>query len=145
MKNKWEQWQLQKGSLCCKKEVLKKLTSSEVPLQKLFTRSWRHQRFWRSSRAEDHQKLKDWRLQMLFKWYCNHTYFCRRLEHEATANSKESESIGCYSFENLERTIVRSVQPLSPLLWFVSASTRTLVVPTLVFFHTWNGFEIDPS
>jgi len=28
---------------------------------------------------------------------------------------------------------------------FVSASTRTTVVPATVFLQTWNGFEIDPS
>jgi len=28
---------------------------------------------------------------------------------------------------------------------FMSASTRTTVVPATVFLQTWNGFEIAPS
>jgi len=28
---------------------------------------------------------------------------------------------------------------------FMSASTRTTVVPATVFLQTWNKFEIDPS
>jgi len=28
---------------------------------------------------------------------------------------------------------------------FMSASTRTIVVPATVFLRTWNGFEIPPS
>jgi len=80
---------LQKRSFCCKKEVLKTRGSEEADVI-------------RSSSSEAvHQKLKDWRLQMLFKWCFNHAYFCRRLDHEATANSKEFESIGWYSLENV--------------------------------------------
>jgi len=29
--------------------------------------------------------------------------------------------------------------------YFMSASTRTIVVPAIVFLPTWNGFEIAPS
>jgi len=58
--------------------VLKKLMSSKAPLQKQFTRSWRHQRFWRSSEAE---RLK--LFQMLFKWWFNHAYHQRRLEERS--------------------------------------------------------------
>jgi len=44
-------------------------------------------------------------------------------KNEARTNSNGFEGIGCFFFgESWKRTIVRSVQPLSPLLWFVSAT-----------------------
>ena len=54
LKNKWEQWDLQKGSLSIKKASEEK-------------------RFWRSPEADvirgskDHQKLKDWQFQSLLQ------------------------------------------------------------------------------
>jgi len=43
------------------------------------TKSKFHQKFWRSSGAEDHQKLKELKLQKGCSKDSNHGYHCRRL------------------------------------------------------------------
>jgi len=69
-KNKWEQWNQQEGSLkhmkkrgsednCSWSADVIRSTSPKAHL----TRSTFHQKFWRSSGAEDHQKLEELKLQ----------------------------------------------------------------------------------
>jgi len=67
--NKKEGWSIWRKGFW-RQAVQKKLMSSEAPLQKQFSRSWCHQKFWRSSEAG---QLKN------FKWWLNHAYHCRRL------------------------------------------------------------------
>ena len=90
------------------------LTSSEAPHQKQD-----HQRQFSS---EDHQELKiirSWE-NWSFKRCSNDLIspiIAEDLKIEATANSNGFEGIGCFFFgESWKRTIVRSVQPPSPLL-----------------------------
>jgi len=97
------------------------LTSSEAPHQK------QHHQKLTSLEAKDHQELKiiisceNWS----FKDCSNDLItpsIAEDWKNEATANSNGFEGIGCFFVgESWKRTIVRSVQPLSPLLWFVSA------------------------
>jgi len=71
-------------------------------------------------------------------------------EHQkskATVISNEFEGIGCLFFEECwQSTIVRSVQPLPPLLSLcLCYKTRITALPATMFLHTGNGFEVDPS
>jgi len=103
--------------------VLKKLTSSEVPLQKQFTRRWRHQRFWRSSEAG---RLKNFQniVQMKIK---------SRLSLQKIGRIKQRlfQWIGClFSWESWKKGHLYEVY--SHYLHysvFVSAGTGTTVVP----------------
>jgi len=141
-KNKWEQWNQQsKGSLKHLKKVLLKssapevITSSEAPHQK-----------------QDHQMLK-----IIRRWNNQSFKGCSKVlimpsiaedqKSKPTANSNEFEGIGCLFFEERwQSTIVRSVQPLPPLLSLcLCYRTRITAMPATMFLHTWNGFEIDHS
>ena len=101
--------------------VLKKLASSEAPLQKLVTRSWRHQkhlkiiRSWRSSEAG---RLKNFKCCSNEDWIT--PIIAEDWENKTMAISNGFEGIGClFSWERWKRTFVRSVQSLSPLLCFL--------------------------
>jgi len=147
-KNKWEQWYQQEGSLKhLKKRGFEDKRSwrscrhQKHSPHKLVTRSWRHQKFWRPSEAE---RLKN------FKCCSNNDLITHIIaedwKNKAMANSNGFEDIRCLFFgERWKRTIVRSVQPLSPLLWYVSAigQEQQLCLHQCVL-QTWNGFEIDP-
>ena len=111
--NKKEAWSIWRKRFW-RQAALKKLTSSEAPLQKQFSRSWRHQRFWRSSEAGRRKNFKccsneDWITPII----------AEDRKSETTDFSNGFEDIGClFSWEHWKRTFVRSVQPLSPLLCF---------------------------
>jgi len=117
-KNKWEQWNQQVGSL----KHMKKRGSED----KVLLKCWRHQK-------QDHQKqISSEDLKIIRSWEnwsfkgCSNDLITSGIaedwKNEATANSNGFEGIGCFFVgECWKRTIVRSVQPLSPLLWFVSA------------------------
>jgi len=111
--NKKEAWSIWRKRFW-RQAVMKKLTSSEAPLQKQFTRSWRHQRFWRSSETG---RLKN------FKCCSNNDWItpivAEDWENKTTAISNGFEGIEClFSWERWKKTFVRSVQPLPPLLCF---------------------------
>jgi len=111
--NKKEAWSIWRKRFW-RHAVLKKLTSSEAPLQKQFTRSWRHQRFWRSSEA---RRLKNFKCCSNDDWIM--PIIAEDWENKTTTISNEFEGIRClFSWERWKRTFVRSVQPLSPLLCF---------------------------
>jgi len=111
--NKKEAWSIWRKRFW-RQAVLKKLTSSEAPLQNQFTISWHHQRFWRSSKAE---RLKNFKCCSKDDWIT--PIIAEDWENKTTAISNGFEGIGClFSWERWKRTFVRSVQPLSPLLCF---------------------------
>ena len=108
-KNKWEQWNLQKGSLCYKIEFeedniwrhLKQLirsSSSEAVYQKLT-----------SSEVEDHQKLKiirSWRREALEFVNCcySHAYDCRRNGSlEQRLIQRNLKALDTYPLKNAEK------------------------------------------
>jgi len=68
-------------------------------------------------------------------------------KNKATVISNEFEGIRCLFFEERwQSTIVRSVQPLPPLLRVcLCYKTRITATPATMFLQTLNGFEIDPS
>ena len=146
-KNKWEQWnQQRKGSLKHLKKVLLKLSVLEVMTwSEASSSETPHQK-------QDHQKLKiirRWKNQS-FKGYSKHlitSSIAEGQKSKSTANSNEFEGIGCLFFgEHWQSTILRSVQPLSPLLNLcLCYNTRIIAMPATMFLRTWNGFEIDPS
>jgi len=141
-KNKLEQWNQQsKESLKHLKKLLLKssapevMTSSEAPHQK-----------------QNHQKLKiirRWKNQSFtgFSKVLITPSIAEYQKSKETVNSNEFEGIGCLFFEDRwQSTIVRSVQPLPPLLSLcLCYRTRITSMPATMFLHTWNGFEIDPS
>jgi len=115
--NKKEAWSI------WRKEVLKTRGPEEADvIRSTLLKSWSQEAdvirsIWRSSEAE---RLKN------FKCCANEDLITPIIvedwNNKATANSNGFEGIGCLFFgERWKRTIVRSVQPLSPLLWFVSA------------------------
>jgi len=135
-KNKWQQWNQQsKWSLKHLKKVLLKW--------------WRHQK--QVHQKQDHQKLKVNR-----RWKNQNVKGCLKVlitpsiaedqKSKATTNSNEFEGIGCLFFEERwQSTIVRSVQPLPPLLSLcLCYKTRITAMPATMFLQTWNEFEIDP-
>jgi len=92
------------------------LTSSETPHQKQD-----HQKQFSS---EDLKIIRSWE-NWSFKGCSNDLItpsIAEDWKNEATTNSNGFEGIGFFFVgEGWKKTIVRSVQPLSPLLWFVSA------------------------
>ena len=101
-------------------------------------------------RSEDHQELKiirSWE-NWSFKRCSNDLItpsIAEDWKNEATTNSNGFEGIGCFFVgESWKRTIVRSVQPLSPLLWFVSAIGQEQQL-CLHQCSSRLGMEIDPS
>jgi len=119
-----------KGSLWCKEaseekrcwrqEVMKIIRSwhhQKYSHQKLDTRSWRNQRFWRSSEAERLEASKFCHMLLL-----SYLYTQKEWKPRATVISEEFEGIGCLSTEQRRKKDNSTiVQPLSPLLYFVSA------------------------
>ena len=102
----------------------RKLEASE---DTVLLKSWRHQKQHHqklfSSEAEDHQKLKESKLQKDVQIILISSSIAEDWKNKAMTNSNGFEGIGCfYVGESWQRTIVRSVQPLSPLLCFVSAT-----------------------
>ena len=56
------------------------------------------------------------------------------------------KALDAYSVESVEKGLLYEVyNHYLHYSVFMSASTRTTVVPATVFFQTWNEFEIDPS
>ena len=101
----------------------------------------------RSPEAEVHQEmknLKDSRSGNMI-WSC--LCIAKDWKSITTALEKEFESIGCLFYqERWQRTIVRTVQPLPPLLCSCLCNkTRITALPAEMFPHTRNAFEIDPS
>ena len=59
---------------------------------------------------------------------------------------KELKVLDAYSLESVEKGHLYEVyNHYLHYSDFMSASTRTTVVPATVFLQTWNGFEIAPS
>jgi len=112
------------------------MTSSEASHQKLnITRS--------CSSSED-AKLKALKV---VQWIQSRLSIAEDQKSETMANSNEFKGIRCLFFEERwQSTIVRSVQPLPPLLSFcLCYKTRITALPATMFLQTWNGFEIDLS
>jgi len=110
------------------RQVVLKLTSSEA-----LSSEAGHQKLTSSEASEDHQELKiirSWRSSEAgrlknFKCCSNEDWITPIIaedwKNKATAISNGFEGIECvFIRERWKRTIVRSVQPLPPLLWFVS-------------------------
>jgi len=56
------------------------------------------------------------------------------------------KALGAYSVESVEKGHLYEVyNHYLHYSVFMSASTRTTIVPATVFLQTWNGFEIAPS
>ena len=126
-KNKWEQLNLQKGSLklqgsIWRKEVLKTRGSEDnQKLTSSILRSWRLPeadviRSWRSSEAERLEAL------IFVKSCFNHAYHCRRNRSlKQRLIQRNLKSLDAYPWRTLEKDNSTIVQPPSPLLCFVSA------------------------
>ena len=99
-----------------------------------------------SSEAEVHQKMRDLKLQRLFNGLITSS-IAEDWKNKVTANSNKFEGIGRFYFgESWQRTIVRTVQLLSPLLYLcLCIKTRITAMPAAMFLQTRNAFEIDPS
>ena len=98
---------------------------------KRFWISWRHQRFWKSS--ED-GRLKNFKCCSNDEWIT--PIILEYWENKTTAISNGLEGIGClFSWERWKRTFVQNIVYSHYLHYsvFVSASTRTTVVPETVF------------
>jgi len=101
----------------------------------------------RSPEAEVHQEmknLKDSRAGNMF-WSC--LSFAKRLKE---CNNGPWDEIWKHWMlvyqERWQKTIVRTVQPLPPLLCSCLCNkTRIITLPAVMFLHTRNAFEIDPS
>jgi len=101
----------------------------------------------RSPEVEVHQEmknLKDSRAGNMF-WSC--LSFAKDWKSVTTTLEMKFESIGCLFYqERWQRTIVRTVQPLPPLLCSCLCNkTRITALPVEIFLHTRNAFQIDPS
>ena len=97
--------------------------------------------------AEVHKKIRDLKLQRLINGF-NLVYHCIRLKEWSNGRFvKEFESIEClFSLERWQKTIVRTVQPLLPLLCScLCIKTRIKTMLVSMFLPTRNAFEIDPS
>jgi len=58
---------------------------------------------------------------------------------------KDLKALDAYSFERVEKGHLYEVyNHYLHYYVFMSTSTRTTAVPTMVFLQTRNGFEIDP-
>jgi len=145
--NKWEQWNQQsKWSLKHLKKVLLKSSAHEV-----MTSSEA------SSSEAPHQKQNHQKLKIIRRWKNQSFKGCSKVlitpsiaedqKSKVTVNSSGFEGIGCLFFEERwQSRIVRSVQPLPPLLSLcLYYRTRITSLPATMFLHTGNGFEIDPS
>jgi len=59
---------------------------------------------------------------------------------------KDLKALDAYSLESVEKGQLCEVyNHYLRYSVFMSANTRTTVVPATVFLQTWNEFEIDPS
>ena len=142
-KNKWEQWNQLEGSLKHLKKSAPevKCSWSDDVIRSKFIRGTSSEA--RSPEVEVHQKMRELKLQRLFST----SSIAEDQKSEATVNSNKFEGIGCLFFEERwQSTIVRNVQPLSPLLSLcLCCRTRITALPAKMFLQNLNGFEIDPS
>jgi len=97
--------------------------------------------------SKEHQKLKDWSFSNVVQMM-----ILSRLSSEKTRNmkqwivQKDLKALDAYSLESVEKGHLYEVyNHYLHYSDFMSASTRTTVVPATVFLQTWNGFEIAPS
>jgi len=108
--------------------------------RKLFTRSWRHQRFWRSSEAGRLEASKV--VQMLL----SRLSLQKNISLKQRLIQRNWNALDAYSLDNVGKDNTTSVQPLFPLLWFVSVIVQEQQLwLRWLFLYTWNGFEIVPS
>jgi len=103
-----------------------------------------------SLEAKNHQKLKFTRrcklkVSKVVQWIQCRLNIAKEWKRGTTTNSKGFKSIG-FKTTNSRGTIMRSVQPLPPLLRVcLCYKTRITTLSATMFLHTWNAFEIDPS
>ena len=137
MKNKREQKNQQKGSL-------KRLEKSapEVKSAPVLTSSEA-----RSPEAEVHQEMKNLRDSRAENMIWSRLGIAKDWKSITTTLEMKFESIWCLFYqERWQRTIVRIVQPLPPLLCScLCYKARITALPAEMFLHTRNAFEIDPS
>ena len=138
--NKKESWSIWKKRFW-RQSLLKKLTSSKAPLQKQFTRSWRHRG------SEDHQKLEDWRTSNVVQMMNESRLSLQKIGRiKQRLFQMDLKALDAYSVESVEKGHLYVVyNHYLHYSVFVSASTRTTAVPATVFLQTWNEFEIDHS
>jgi len=101
----------------------------------------------RSPEAKVHQEMKNLKDSRAGNMIWSRLSIVRDWKSITTTLGKEFKSIGCLFYqERWQRTIVRTVQPLPPLLCScLCKKTRITALPTKMFLHTRNAFEIDPS
>ena len=84
-------------------------------------------------------------LQNVVQMKINTTVIAGDWENKTTAISNGFEGLDAYSVESVEKGLLYEVyNHYLHYSIFMSASTRTTIVPATVFLQTWNGFEIDP-
>jgi len=101
----------------------------------------------RSPEAEVHQEMKNLKYSRAGYMIWSHLGIARDWKSITMALEMKFESIGCLFYqERWQRTIVRTVQPLPPLLCSCLCNkTRITALPAEMFLYTRNAFEIDPS
>jgi len=101
----------------------------------------------RSPEAEVHQEMKNLKDSRAGNMIWSRLDIAKDWKSITTALEIKFESIGCLFYqERWQRTIVRIVQPLPPLLCLCLCNkTRITTLPAEMFLHTRNAFEIDPS
>jgi len=129
-----------------RKEVLETSGLEADVIRSTLLRSWSPKAdlirsIWRSSGAE---WLKN------FKCCSNEDWSCLSLQKIGRIKQRLSQmdlkALDAYSVESVEKGHLYEVyNHYLHYSVFMSASTRTTVVPATVFLQTWNGFEIAPS
>jgi len=121
-KNKWEQWNLQNGSLSYKIEFEKDSiwSSSEAAHQKLSTWSWSHQKLLTKSslseadviRSIRSSEAEEWNIQVVKCCY-SHAWHCRRNERlEQLLIQRNLKALDAYPLKNAEKGHNTIIQPL---------------------------------
>ena len=112
--------------------------------RKRFWRSWHHQKLLFRSSSPEAGRLKN------FKCCSNEDWITPSLQKTGRVKQRlfqmDWKASDAYSVESIEKGNLYEVyNHYIHYSVFVSAGTRTTVVPATVFLQTWNGFEIDPS
>jgi len=101
----------------------------------------------RSPEVEVHQEMKNLKDSKAGNMIWSRLSIAKDWKSVITVLKMKFESIGCLFYqERWQRTIVRTVQPLPPLLCSCLCNKiRITALSAEMFLHTRNAFEIDPS
>ena len=141
-----------------KESIKRKLEASEEKCSWSTKCSWSDDVIRRNSSEAHHQKQDHQKLKFIRRWkileiqragnmVSSRLGIAKDWKSITTTLEMKFESIGCLFYqERWQRTIVRTVQPLPPLLCSCLCNkTRITALPAEMFLHTRNAFEIDPS